>query len=1078
MPSFAIEAPGEANPLTENTLLHSLQAAVSSDPKQIQSGTKQLQAWEKSPGFYKHLQSVFITRTLPVEIRHLAIIQLKLGIEKYWRKTATNAVSKDDKAVIRSRLITGGVEEDNHLLALQNAVVAAKIVRFEYPQDWPDAISSTLDIIRHYSSDDSSSRLERALLILLHIIKELSTARIQRSRTNLQAATPEIFGVLGSIYINKINQWQQAISNSSHDANLATLMSQSLLAIKILRRLLISGYEFAHRDDDVRHFWEISLTQVQSFMNNVQQHAGSLAPAAMELVQRHLMQLSKFHLDMAEKHPAAFVLLPSSLALVHAYWAFAKQFSETYSTTVNPAWPHRNIVTDGSTTPRSWPAISEKLSLNGMILIRACIRMAFKPASTFKYRHADEKEERRQAEGTIKQDLLTQSFVEDIMTVIITKFLILRQGDLQDWELDPEEWAAMQENESEDMNLSVRACAERLVLDLCTYFKATLTGPILSLFHSVADLQNENVLFKDAVYCAIGMAAPIFKDEIDFDSLLKTILVPEIQKHIEGSKILRRRIAVFAGQWVVVKISQESRPVVYQMFDHLLQPEDKSNDEVVQITAGHQFKNVVDDFDFDPEQFAPHAESIITKLMALIESASLTPTKLGLLDTVSALIERFGHRIEPFALRIVNVLPGLWAQSDEMDEPMLKPPILTVLSRLLQALKSNSVRFHSMVVPIIRTAVVEDSEIQIYLLEEALDLWHSVLAQTASPAPADIMSLVQHLFPFYDLASESLRAILEITESYVLLAPQDMLSDAIRKPMLTRFTSMIGPKARAETNGMVCSCVELMARSASSLGGDEATKQITTDLVESGFLPKQLAGLRSAWIAHCTTGPLAKTPAVDGVVETDYFSILARILIASPAVFVQAITYTPIASTSDTDDNESAAVTNDPIPAEENLKWLLEEWFSHLENIGDPSKRKLMALALTKLLQTLHPAILGNLQLLMTLWTDVITELCEPDPETPDAPIVAGKDSDSLVYTDPVGLRVVEEGAPEEPEDERRRMLAWDDPVHRVGLPGFVRETLQLVVQGCGGEQRFRDEWLVNVDVDVVNAFGRLGIMG
>lgn len=89
MPSFAIEAPAETNPLTENTLLQIIQAASSKDPQQVQTGTKQLQSWEKAPGFYKHLQSVFITQSISSEARTLAVILLKNGIDKYWRKTAT-----------------------------------------------------------------------------------------------------------------------------------------------------------------------------------------------------------------------------------------------------------------------------------------------------------------------------------------------------------------------------------------------------------------------------------------------------------------------------------------------------------------------------------------------------------------------------------------------------------------------------------------------------------------------------------------------------------------------------------------------------------------------------------------------------------------------------------------------------------------------------------------------------------------------------------------------------------------------------------------------------------------------------
>jgi hypothetical protein len=92
MPSFSIEAEGEANPLQEETLVNILQSAASSDPNQIQTGTKQLARWEKTPHFYKHLQTVYLTKQLPIEIRYLAIIQLKNGIDKYWRKTATKYV--------------------------------------------------------------------------------------------------------------------------------------------------------------------------------------------------------------------------------------------------------------------------------------------------------------------------------------------------------------------------------------------------------------------------------------------------------------------------------------------------------------------------------------------------------------------------------------------------------------------------------------------------------------------------------------------------------------------------------------------------------------------------------------------------------------------------------------------------------------------------------------------------------------------------------------------------------------------------------------------------------------------------
>lgn len=131
-----IELPGEANPLDAQNLFRVLTNAVSANQQQVKTGAQQLQNWEKQPGFYSSLQTIFTDTSLPVEVRYLSAIQLKNGIDKFWRKTATNAIKKDEKALIRSRCLNAGINEPDHRLALQNALVVAKIVRFEYPNDW------------------------------------------------------------------------------------------------------------------------------------------------------------------------------------------------------------------------------------------------------------------------------------------------------------------------------------------------------------------------------------------------------------------------------------------------------------------------------------------------------------------------------------------------------------------------------------------------------------------------------------------------------------------------------------------------------------------------------------------------------------------------------------------------------------------------------------------------------------------------------------------------------------------------------------------------------------------------------
>lgn len=483
--------------------------------------------------------------------------------------------------------------------------------------------------------------------------------------------------------------------------------------------------------------------------------------------------------------------------------------------------------------------------------------------------------------------------------------------------------------------------------------------------------------------------------------------------------------------------------MVYQIFQHLLSKDDKLNDVVVRVTAGRQLKNVVDPFEFTAKSFMPYATSILGALMSLIEEVDVPETKMALLNTISVIVVKMEHHISPFADQIISLLPPLWSQAGE--EYLMKQSILTILAALITSMKDASRRYHSLILPLIQSSIEPNSETQVYLLEDALELWSAILIQTPAPASPPLLSLSQHLFPIFDLATENLRKALEITESYLLLAPSELLAHETLTRFLTAFTALFGTLKR-EANGSITHLVEILVRAAESIGGPDAVARLTTSLVETGFVAKLLTGLRESFDAHQTTGPNRKHTTIDGVVETDYLSVLARIAFASPDIFVQAI-----------------AAATQPADVTSTMDWLLTEWFSHFDHIGDAKRKKLMCLALTNLLSLHHAWILSRLQSLMTVWTDVITELTE------------GMDgADCLVYWDAEGLKG---DGPEAPEEERRRDLVFGDPVHRVDVREFVRERLRRVVEVGGGEERFARDWVADVDRDVVGGFGALGVL-
>lgn len=293
--------------------------------------------------------------------------------------------------------------------------------------------------------------------------------------------TPEIMQILGQLYLQEVQSWQALLNDNPNDhASLNHRLHTSLLAIKILRRLLISGYEFPHRESEVHHFWELTSSQVGSCIHIIS-NSPALPVELMQLVEKHLLQLSKLHLEMSKTHPASFVILPNSINLVRSYWSLVKQYGETFGS--RTASTHTAAALGLDTNEEK--SFQEKLSLKGLSLIRACIKMVFNPAQTFKYQKPQEKEERAAAMQAIKVELLSQAFVQELMEVVVTKFFVFREADLREWEEEPEEWEYSMETEGEGYDFSIRPCAEKVFLDIALNYRDIVIQPLLAVFHQV-----------------------------------------------------------------------------------------------------------------------------------------------------------------------------------------------------------------------------------------------------------------------------------------------------------------------------------------------------------------------------------------------------------------------------------------------------------------------------------------------------------------------------------------------------------------------------------------------------------------
>ena len=286
------------------------------------------------------------------------------------------------------------------------------------------------------------------------------------------------------IYIDKVHRWQSFLERGGDDEGGALTDAEvSSQALKILRRLLITGYENPNRHKEVREFWSSTGVQFGGFLNLVIQDPPVVSSEVRFVVGQHLLHLAKLHLNMAKTHPAAFALLPNSVALGHAYGSIIFKFGEALrSESTDPS----SVFTTGDGSESSGNYVLEQLSLKGFLILRACMKMIFNPVHTFKHQHAEDKEEQQQSKELLKSQLLTDELACQVMETVISRYLVLRPAEIEAWKEEPEEWEQGEDGESDGWEYSIRLCSEKVLLDLLINFKELLVQRLLNFFYSVS----------------------------------------------------------------------------------------------------------------------------------------------------------------------------------------------------------------------------------------------------------------------------------------------------------------------------------------------------------------------------------------------------------------------------------------------------------------------------------------------------------------------------------------------------------------------------------------------------------------
>ncbi|XP_001493777.1 importin-11 isoform X1 [Equus przewalskii] len=956
-------------------VLQVLTQATSQDTAVLKPAEEQLKQWETQPGFYSVLLNIFTNHTLDINVRWLAVLYFKNGIDRYWRRVAPHALSEEEKSTLRAGLITNFNEPINQI-ATQIAVLIAKVARLDCPRQWPELIPTLIESVK--VQDDL--RQHRALLTFYHVTKTLASKRLAADRKLFYDLASGIYNFACSLWNHHTDTFLQQVSSGNEAAVLSSL-ERTLLSLKVLRKLTVNGFVEPHKNMEVMGFLHGIFDRLKQFLecsrsvgtNNV----------CRDRLEKTIILFTKVLLDFLDQHPFSFTpLIQRSL-----------EFSVSYVFTE---------VGEGITF--------ERFIVQCMNLIKMIVKnYAYKPSKNFE----DSSPETLEAHK-IKMAFFTYPTLTEICRRLVSHYFLLTEEELTMWEEDPEGFT-VEETGGDSWKYSLRPCTEVLFIDIFHEYNQTLTPVLLEMMQTLqgpTNVEDMNaLLIKDAVYNAVGLAAYELFDSVDFDQWFKNQLLPELQVIHNRYKPLRRRVIWLIGQWISVKFKSDLRPMLYEAICNLLQDQDL----VVRIETATTLKLTVDDFEFRTDQFLPYLETMFTLLFQLLQQVTECDTKMHVLHVLSCVIERVNMQIRPYVGCLVQYLPLLWKQSEEHN--MLRCAILTTLIHLVQGLGADSKNLYPFLLPVIQLSTDVSQPPHVYLLEDGLELWLVTLENSPCITP-ELLRIFQNMSPLLERSSENLRTCFKIINGYIFLSSTEFL--------------------QTYAVGLCQSFCELL-------------KEITTE----GQV-QVLKVVENALKVNPVLGPQMFQPILPyvfrGIIEGErypvvmstYLGVMGRVLLQNASFFSSLL-------------NEMAHKFNQEM--DQLLGNMIEMWVDRMDNITQPERRKLSALALLSLLPSDNSVIQDKFCGIINISVEGLHDVMTEDPET-------GTYKDCMLMSHLEEPKVTEDEEPPTEQDKRKKILALKDPVHTVSLQQFTYEKLKAQ-QELLGEQAFQP-LMETVDTEIV----------
>ncbi|ANB13326.1 Kap120p [Sugiyamaella lignohabitans] len=951
--------------LTLDNLLSALDAASSqTDTATRESGEKLLQELQTAPGYYAALQNVYIDRAHDQSRRWLSIILLKNGTQTHWRKTAKDHISDAEKSEIRNRLFIN-LSEPNRQLLMQNATTVSQIARIDFPREWPDLFDQLSSILMEAINEQNLVKLYNTLYILNQVLKVLASVKFGRSKPAMQERATDLLRKVSPIYISLVNEWKA----SPREFDIAK-MEVSYLALKVLSRLMYDGHDYINRTEDTVSFFGTAQEHLRLFLELYDSPSHQLFN---ELLAKLIKQLGKLFLRLYDKQASSFVLADKSAQVLEIY----------LSVIISKAPFLYRPQADDDNDDGSSKEMYERVVVQGLELLQGMIKIADKsPATSVRGRTEQDRFEANEARTLLKSHILTKDLLSNLLDTVLRWYFRLSYTDLENWSSDPEEFF-IDESEMVVSPTKIRPIAVGLYQTMLMAYKDDLTGQVLHFIERTLTIEDDSldaVLIKDTALQAFENGSGSFGDVCDFVSMFRTILAPQaLVTSPDQYRIIRRRLCLVFPEWIYLITDQGILVDVYKILSGFLDKSNPLNDLVVRLYAIQSLRYCVDNYEFKPDSFAPFTEEVFTAIFELCGILEHIEAKNILLSALSVMFDQLGSVVVPYIDGVLRLLPPLW--EDSTDNYIINGVILQTLTNIIAAAKEKSTSCYPMAIPAIRASIDPSSPLNAYLLEDALPLWKALLENAGEPSN-ELFSLLPDLLTSLE-KGEEFASVLDILRSYIILAPQTVLTNEFNSKLCSIFASYI-----------------------SAIDQNSFTKLIEIVGLISLVLPL-VDYVRPFFDTHLFADIL-KVLFDDGVVTmitvTQILSVFSRMAFQNSSLFLELID-----STGESDK-------------------ILNLWITKFDHMGHPRDRKLNGLGLASLASTGNPMVLSKLPQLVDIWSQLLDEVNE-----------VGGDSEAYYGA----FEYVHPGDEPSPEQKRLKLLSSSrDPVHSISALDAIKSTL------------------------------------